>query len=128
VKINFDRGFVTLENTPLLTPGERQALTLRAVAAEALVRGFNGDNPSPTEALNSVKLARRIMSAEENALVEVTTEELAEIKRCICRGYARLISGQAMEMIEACTTDDIAPAPTQAPIPPPHLQPTKSPD
>jgi hypothetical protein len=95
-KIKTDTPLKLLDGQPL-NGEDGRAMTLKAVCVNALLASFDEDrNMLPEKALARWKLAVRLHAGGD---VEVTPEELTEIRARVPKQYTVLVSGQALEML-----------------------------
>lgn len=97
MKIDFTQKFTDLDGAPILA--DDKPLTLGTVAVQALVAQFPDEQHlEGVEKLRRYKLATMIYGA--SASVDIAVEDIALIKKLIGKGFATLIVGQALPMLE----------------------------
>jgi hypothetical protein len=104
MKIDFTKVLVNLENEPLMD--ERGVSTLGKVVSSALL--FEAPPAASNEPRMDGKdkerryiLAVMVADSERNKKpLDLVSEDISLIKKCIAVPYAPLISGQAWQMIE----------------------------
>jgi hypothetical protein len=98
MKINFNQQLKNLRGEDLPN------LTLKAVAIEALLAMYEDERTlTGEEKAKRYLLATRIYANDE---LDLTVEEIAQVKQIIGRGYGPLIVGQAWDMLE-CKTPSV---------------------
>lgn len=100
MKINFDQELKKLDGTSL------ENTTLRSVTLEALQALFQDEQGlSGEEKARRWALATRIYANPEN--IDLKVEEIATIKKLIGKAYGPLVVGQAWEMLEGKSKEEI---------------------
>jgi len=91
-----DRALVDLRGRELIAEGE--PLTFRGAVAGALLSQPSGENLSGAKKYRRYRLARLVMDAQGE--VELTAEDVAEIKQAVGEVYLPLVVGQVWDWLE----------------------------
>ena len=105
MKIDFNQILLDMECSPI-KEGDK-TVTLKRVATNALLTPFDDEkNLSGEEKVKRFNLASKIQAGDtdpyttNSAIVDLKTEEIAEIKKMIGKAYTVLVVGQAWQMLE----------------------------
>jgi len=94
--LDFTAVLTDLDNAPLVT--DQIPLTLSKIATTALLTPFQDEqNVSGEEKVRRFLLATKVREATD---VQLTTEEVALIKKLIAKAYAPLIVGRAYQLLD----------------------------
>ena len=96
MKIDFGKILTDLDGTPI--PDGAKVLTLAAVSANALLLKDQQDNIDELESRRRYDLAAAIYKATEP--YEVAPADILLIKKQINKGFAILVSGQALPLLD----------------------------
>ena len=100
MKVDFHRELKTLDGRSIRF-NDKERMTLKDVAIEALLAAFDDERQlNGTDKARRYVLSTRIYSSSN---ADLTTEEVAEIKKVIGKGFGPLIVGQAFDMLEGKT-------------------------
>lgn len=96
--INFNQTLKRIDGTNLTLDGGKDG-TLKHFAMEALQFNFNDERDiTPETKCKRWLLATRIYANPEK--IDLTVEELAELKKLIGKAYGPLVVGQTWEILE----------------------------
>lgn len=94
MKIDFNKGFVDLDNQPVKTQ-DGEAVTLGKVVANSLATPLDDDKGIGHEkVLERWKLAMRLHSGGEQ---EITATEAADIQKRIVKTHTMIVAAQVVE-------------------------------
>lgn len=98
MKRNFSAVLKTIEGAPIAKNGK--PFTLLNVAIEALLAAFDDEvSLSGEQKLARYNLALRIQNSD--GVVEMTVEEVAQLKMLIGKAFAPLVVGQSYLLLDA---------------------------
>lgn len=109
MKIDFNQVLYTIENETMKKKEGGDDATLGWVAIEGLL----GAPPHPSiedqkmsgeEKLERYRLAKKIKKAE--GPIDVSSEQIVKIKKCVASLFGPSVSGQAWELLESKTDND----------------------
>jgi len=103
MKINFSQALKALDGTPISRLDGKGEFTLKFVSQEALLLSFQDEQGlGGEEKTRRWVLATMIEANPEK--IDLTSEQIALIKKLIGKAYGPLIVGQAWELLEAGVT------------------------
>lgn len=96
MKINFDTSIVDLYGEPIKQDGK--LATLEMVCCNALMANYT-DEPdlSAVEKAKRFRIAKKVAGGGE---VNLSTEEITELKKLVGKMYAPLVVGRAYEILD----------------------------
>ena len=93
------------------TKDKNVPLTLKAVAYRALLAQFQDEPADGERSYRRYKVASKILDAEDPTEVELTTEEVADLKKLIGKGWSPVVVGCAWDEIESVRSSSSPPPP-----------------
>lgn len=101
--IDFTQVLTDLDGTPIPAQADgknSEPLTLGMAAKTALVTQMEGDPTSGADKLDRYELAKKVQKGKH---VELTTDEITMIKNRIMKGYAPVVVGAALPLLDPAT-------------------------
>lgn len=96
MQVNFSAEIKDLSNLPI--KAEDRPLTLSSVCCNALMLTFNDEHSLPgDQKVRRFKLATMVVDGGQ---VDLTAEDVAEIKKVVGKAYGPLIVGRAYELLD----------------------------
>lgn len=108
MKILLDGVITNLLNQPMKEP-DGAAVTLRNILIGALLNAEDQNRLDVVAKQRRFAQALRFQLHKENT-IDLTAEEIAELKKLVCPLFNTLVSGRAFELLEKAVSEDQPPS------------------